>query len=71
MQIIKIKYQVNDEDKRLIKKYMQQYTSVNHYAYNRKQDGLTMKQIEKQIKNKNYIINIIISNLYYITVSNF
>ena len=34
---------------------MQQYTSVNHYVYNRKQEGLTMKQIEKQIKSLNNI----------------
>ena len=35
--------------------YMQQYTSVNHYVYNRKQEGLIMKQIEKQIKSLNNI----------------
>lgn len=55
MQIIKIKYQTDDNSKELIKRYMQQYTSVNHYVYNRKQDGLTMKQIEKQIKSLNNI----------------
>ena len=53
MQVIRIRYQVSDEDKQLIRRYMEQYTSVNHYVYNRKQDGLTMKQIEKQIKSLN------------------
>ena len=55
MQIIKIKYQVNEEDKQLIKKYMQQYTSVNHYVYNRIQEGLSQKQIKHQIKSLNNI----------------
>ena len=55
MQVIRIRYQVSDEDKQLIRRYMEQYTSVNHYVYNRKQDGLTMKQIEKQIKSLNNI----------------
>ena len=58
MQIIKVKYKVNEEDKQLIKRYMQQYTSVNHYVYNRKQEGLTMKQIEKQIKSLNNIYSL-------------
>lgn len=55
MQIIKVKYQVNEEDTQLIKRYMQQYTSVNHYVYNRIQDGLSQKQIKQQIKSLNNI----------------
>ena len=35
--------------------YIQQYTSVNHYVYNRIQEGLSQKQIEKQIKSLNNI----------------
>ncbi len=34
---------------------MQQYTSVNHYVYNRIQDGLSQKQIKQQIKSLNNI----------------
>ena len=34
---------------------MQQYTSVNHYIYNRIQDGLSQKQIKQQIKSLNNI----------------
>ena len=55
MQVIKIKYQVDDKDKDLIKRYMQQYTSVNHYIYNRKQEGLSQKQIKHQTKSLNNI----------------
>ena len=55
MQIIKVKYKVNEEDKQLIKRYMQQYTSVNHYVYNRIQEGLSQKQIKQQIKSLNNI----------------
>ena len=34
---------------------MQQYTSVNHYVYNRIQEGLSQKQIKQQIKSLNNI----------------
>ena len=34
---------------------MQQYTSVNHYVYNRMQEGLSQKQIKQQIKSLNNI----------------
>ena len=55
MQIMKIKYTCDDQSFNLIKMYMQQYTSVNHYVYNRIQEGLSQKQIEKQIKSLNNI----------------
>ena len=50
---MKIKYTC--DDLKLIKMYIQQYTSVNHYVYNRIQEGLSQKQIEKQIKSLNNI----------------
>ena len=34
---------------------MRQYTSVNHYVYNRIQEGLSQKQIKQQIKSLNNI----------------
>ena len=55
MQIMKIKYSCDEQSKNLIKKYMKQYTSVNHYVYNRIQEGLSQKQIRKQVKSLNNI----------------
>ena len=51
MQVLKIKYKTDNLN--LIKDYMKQYSSCQHYVYNRIQEGLSQKQIKQNIKNLN------------------
>lgn len=53
MQVLKIKYKTDNLD--LIKDYMKQYSSCQHYVYNRIQEGLSQKQIKQNIKFLNNI----------------
>ena len=47
MQVLKIKYKTDNLD--LIKDYMKQYSSCQHYVYNRIQEGLSQKQIKMTV----------------------
>ena len=51
--MLKIKYKTDNLD--LIKDYMKQYSSCQHYVYNRIQEGLSQKQIKQNIKSLNNI----------------
>ena len=53
MQVLKIKYKTDDNSLNLIKDYMKQYSSCQHYVYNRIQEGLSQKQIKQNIKSLN------------------
>ena len=53
MQVLKIKYKTDNLD--LITDYMKQYSSCQHYVYNRIQEGLSQKQIKQNIKSLNNI----------------
>ena len=53
MQVLKIKYKVDNLD--LIKDYIRQYSSCQHYVQNRIQEGLSQKQIKQNIKTLNNI----------------
>ena len=39
MQVLKIKYHTDKESLDIIRDYMRQYSSVQHFVYNRIQDG--------------------------------
>ena len=53
MQVLKIKYKTDDNSLILIKNYIRQYSSCQHYVYNRIQEGLSQKQIKQNIKSLN------------------
>ena len=55
MQVLKFKYQTDDQSLNIIQDYMKQYSSVQHFVYNRIQDGKTQKDIKQQIKTLNNI----------------
>lgn len=55
MQVIKIKYQTDQFSRETILNYMKQYSSVQHFIYNRYADGFSQKQIKEQIKSLNNI----------------
>ena len=55
MQVLKIKYQTDDQSLNIIQDYMRQYSSVQHFVYNRIQDGKSQKDIKQQIKTLNNI----------------
>lgn len=55
MQVLKIKYSCDGGSKSLIKDYMRQYSSIQHYVYNRIQEGCSQKEIKEQIKQLNNI----------------
>lgn len=55
MQVLKIKYQTDKESLNIIQNYMKQYSSVQHFVYNRIQDGKSQKDIKQQIKQLNNI----------------
>lgn len=55
MQVLKIKYSCDGDSKSLIKDYMRQYSSVQHYVYNRIQEGYSQKDIKNQLKTLNNI----------------
>ena len=52
---LKIKYTTTDDGLNLIKEYRKQYSSVLHYAYNRRYEGVNEKETEKQISLLNNI----------------
>ena len=55
MQVLKIKYQTDDQSLNIIQNYMRQYSSVQHFVYNRINDGKSQKDIKQQIKTLNNI----------------
>ena len=55
MQVLKIKYQTDDQSLNIIQDYMKQYSSVQHFVYNRIQEGKSQKDIKQQIKTLNNI----------------
>lgn len=52
---LKIKYTTEEGGLNLIKEYRKQYSSVLHYAYNRRYEGVSEKYIEQQINSLNNI----------------
>ena len=52
---LKIKYATTEDGLNLIKEYRKQYSSVLHYAYNRRYEGVSEKNIEHQISSLNNI----------------
>ena len=52
---LKIKYATTEDGLNLIKEYRKQYSSVLHYAYNRRYEGVSEKNIEHQISLLNSI----------------
>ena len=55
MQVLKIKYQTDDQSLCIIQDYMKQYSSVQHFVYNRIQEGKLQKDIKQQIKLLNNV----------------
>ncbi len=55
MQVLKIKYQTNDQSLNIIRDYMKQYSSVQHFVYNRINDDKSQKDIKQQIKLLNNV----------------
>ena len=55
MQVLKIKYQTDDQSLHIIRDYMKQYSSVQHFVYNRINEGKSQKEIKSQIKLLNNI----------------
>ena len=55
MQVLKIKYQTDKESLDTIQNYMKQYSSVQHFVYNRINEGKLQKDIKQQIKLLNNI----------------
>ena len=52
---LKIKYTTIEDGLNLIREYRKQYSSVLHYAYNRRYEGVTEKDTEHQISSLNNI----------------
>ena len=55
MQVLKIKYWTDNQSLDIIQDYMRQYSSVQHFVYNRIHEGKTQKDIKQQIKTLNNI----------------
>ena len=55
MQVLKIKYQTDDKSLNIIQDYMKQYSSVQHFIYNRINECKSQKDIKQQIKTLNNI----------------
>ena len=55
MQVLKIKYQTDDQSLDIIRDYMKQYSSVQHFVYNRINEGKSQKDIKQQIKLLNNV----------------
>ncbi len=55
MQVLKIKYQADGQSLNIIRDYMKQYSSVQHFVYNRIQEGKLQKDIKQQIKSLNNV----------------
>ena len=52
---LKIKYTTTEDGLNLIKEYRKQYSSVLHFAYNRRYEGVSEKDVEHQINSLNNI----------------
>ena len=52
---LKIKYTTAEDGLNLIREYRKQYSSVLHYAYNRRYDGVSEKDTEHQLSSLNNI----------------
>ena len=52
---LKIKYTTTENGFNLIKEYRKQYSSVLHYAYNRRYEGISEKETEHQLNSLNNI----------------
>ena len=52
---LKIKYKTTEDGLNLIKEYRKQYSSVLHFAYNRRYEGVSEKDVEHQISSLNNI----------------
>ena len=52
---LKIKYTTTEDGLNLIKEYRKQYSSVLHFSYNRRYEGVSEKNIEHQISSLNHI----------------
>ena len=55
MQVLKIKYQTDGQSLDIIRDYIRQYSSVQHFVYNRIQEGKSQKDIKQQIKLLNNV----------------
>lgn len=55
MQVLKIKYQTDNESLDIIQDYMKQYSSVQHFVYNRIYEGKSQKDIKQQVKQLNNV----------------
>ena len=55
MQVLKIKYHADNKSLNIIRNYMRQYSSVQHFVYNRIQECKSQKDIKQQIKTLNNI----------------
>ena len=55
MQVLKIKYQTDDQSLHIIQDYMKQYSSAQHFVYNRIQDNKSQKDIKQQVKQLNNV----------------
>lgn len=52
---LKIKYKTTEDGLNLIEEYRKQYSSVLHYAYNRRYENISEKDTENQIRSLNNI----------------
>ncbi len=66
---LKFKYITDNDGSKIIKEYRKQYSSVLHYAYNRRKEDTPEKECEKLIDNLNNI-NLIKSYLKRCAVKN-
>ena len=55
MQVLKIKYHADNKSLNIIRNYMRQYSSVQHFVYNRIQECKSQKDIKQQIKLLNNV----------------
>ena len=55
MQVLKIKYKTDKESLDIIQDYMKQYSSIQHFVYNRIHEGKLQKDIKQQIKLLNNV----------------
>ena len=55
MQVLKIKYQTDGQSLDIIRDYIRQYSSVQHFVYNRIQDNKSQKDIKQQVKQLNNV----------------
>lgn len=53
MQTLKIRYTTDAQSSDMIREYRKQYSSVLHYAYNRRVEGMSEKEIEMLCQSLN------------------